>query len=196
MVCFSVASLRLLIGEIRLHVPVDVPGSREHRGKYAHRRTLGIGAHDAGNAYARADIRTAGDDRLHGLAGTRGAEAFQHQIVLLEDAGVLAQRRRLVLPIVDLADCELELVLRLRRRNGRRERGNEGDRTGELAPHRVLPFFRLFVVFRLRDDVVRELPALTDAARRRALEAAGARRPCRGVASSTPRSGWSRWASH
>ena len=86
-------------------VPVNIGG------KDAHRRTLGIGAHDAGNAYARAEIGAAGDDRLHRLAGTRGAEAIQHQIVLLEDAGGLTERRRLVLPIVDLADRELEAGL-------------------------------------------------------------------------------------
>ena len=38
-----------------------------------------------------------------------GADVLQHQAVLLEDAGVLAERRRLVFPVVDLADRDLEL---------------------------------------------------------------------------------------
>jgi hypothetical protein len=53
--------------------------------------------------------------------------------VPLEDACILAERRRLVLPIVDLADGDLELILRQRRRE--REQGNERERA--RAHHNV-----------------------------------------------------------
>ena len=65
---------------------------------------------DAGDADAAADVGRAGDHRLDGLAGALRADALQLQVVLLEDAGVLAERRRLVFPVVDLADRELERV--------------------------------------------------------------------------------------
>ena len=100
---------------IGLHVPVQVAGAGERRRQDAHRRALGEGAHDAGGADAGADIGRAGDHRLDGFAGALRADILQHQAVLLEDAGVLAERRRLVFPVVDLADRELERVLGGRR---------------------------------------------------------------------------------
>src|SRR5262249_23059419 len=80
-----------------------------------------------------AEIGAAGNDGLHGLARALGADILEHEIVPLEDAGVLAERRRLVLPIVDLADGDLELILRLRRRE--REQANEHERA--RAHHNV-----------------------------------------------------------
>ena len=95
---------------IGLHVPVKVAGAGEGRRQNAHRRALGECAHHAGGADAGADIGRAGDHRLDGLAGALRADVLQHQTVLLEDAGVLAERRRLVFPVVDLADRDLERV--------------------------------------------------------------------------------------
>src|SRR5262249_40339024 len=77
-----------------------------------------------------AEIGAAGDDGLHGLARALSADILEHEIVPLEDARVLAERRRLVLPIVDLADGDLELILRPRRRE--RAQPNEHERA---RPH-------------------------------------------------------------
>ena len=62
--------------------------------------------------------------------------------LLLEDAGVLAERRRLVLPIVDLADRDLEGVVgtQRQRRQGRRgQRQRQADDVGSVHL-RFLPF--------------------------------------------------------
>src|SRR5262249_1485266 len=64
------------------------------------------------------EIGAAGNDGLQGLARALRADILEHEVVPLEDARVLAQRRRLVLPIVDLADRDLEVILRARRRRG------------------------------------------------------------------------------
>ncbi len=64
---------------------------------------------------------------LDGFAGAAGADRLQHQAVLLEDAGVLAERRRLVLPIVDLPDRDLELILGRCRAGGKRQRNGKPD---------------------------------------------------------------------
>src|SRR5262245_995528 len=110
---------------IRLHVPIEIAGSGEGRQQDVHRRAARESAHDAGDANAGAEIGAAGDDGLHGLARALGADIVQHQVMLLEDAGVLAERRRLVLPVVDLADRDLELILRERR--SEREQRNQRE---------------------------------------------------------------------
>src|SRR6516165_8616010 len=58
-----------------------------------------VGTHDAGDAHTGAEIGAAGDDGLHGLARALRADILEHEVMPLEDAGVLAERRRLVLPI-------------------------------------------------------------------------------------------------
>src|SRR6185312_14512710 len=101
---------------------------------------LGEGAHDARSADAGADIGRAGNHRLDGLARALGADVFQHQPVLLEDAGVLPQRRRLVFPVIDLPDRELERVLgrrgggHQRERRDKAERGDKGFARFHLSP--------------------------------------------------------------
>ena len=110
-----VARGRVLEGldrRIRLHVPVEIAGAGEGRQQHAHRRALGEGAHHARDADARAEIGRARHHRLNGLARALRAERLDLEIVLLEDAGVLAERRRLVLPVVDLPDRDLQRVLR------------------------------------------------------------------------------------
>ena len=107
--------LERLDRRIRLHIPVEIAGAGEGRQQDAHRRALREGAHHAGDADAGAEIGAAGNDRLDGLARALRAERLDLQIVLLEDAGVLAERRRLVLPVVDLADRDFQRVLRRRR---------------------------------------------------------------------------------
>jgi hypothetical protein len=105
-------------------------------------------AQDAGNADAGAEIGAAGDDRLHGFARTLGADILEHQVVLFEDAGVLTERRRLVFPVVDLTDRDLELILGRRRCGGQGERCEQrnGCQGGGARIHRVLPFW-LFLFF-------------------------------------------------
>ena len=111
MVFSGVASFRLLIGEsaltyqYRSPVPVKA-GARMRTGAPLENARITPATPTPG-----ADIGAAGNDRLHGLAGARGADILQHQAVLLEDAGILAERRGLVFPVVDLADRDLELVL-------------------------------------------------------------------------------------
>jgi hypothetical protein len=51
--------------------------------------------------------------------------------MLLEDAGVLAERRRLVLPVVDLPDRELELIVGASRGARERQRHDEPERGGD-----------------------------------------------------------------
>jgi hypothetical protein len=157
MVCRSVASRGDLIGESP-RVPVDVTGPREHRGEDAHRCALGKGGHHAGNADARADVSARRDDRLHGLSGALGAEVVQHEAVLTENAGVLAKRRGLVLPVVDLADGDLEPVLRLhsRRRERRGERHRASERHRRFACHLLLLVVRLRLLLEALAEVLPE----------------------------------------
>src|SRR4029077_20648471 len=100
--------------------------------------------HRTGEPDAAADVGAAGDHRLNGLAGAGGAEVLQHEVVFLEDAGVLAERGRLVFPVVDLPDCDLQRVLR----DGRQcERGTDCERQStacERCPHRRFPFLLVF----------------------------------------------------
>ena len=72
-----------------------------------HGRALGEGAHHAGRTDTAADIRAAGDHGLNGLSRSLRAGVFEHQTMFLEDAGVLTERGRLVLPVVDLSDDDL-----------------------------------------------------------------------------------------
>src|SRR5262249_18370627 len=88
--------------------------------------------HNARNTDTGAEIGAARDHRLHGLAGARRAESLERKVVLLEER--VAQRWRLVFPVVDLPDRDLEAVLRLRR--GQRERQSDSNRTSE--PHQVI----------------------------------------------------------
>src|SRR5262249_28753677 len=104
----------------------------------------GEGAHHARNADAGSEIGRARHHCLDGLAGALGAERFDLEAVLLEDACGLAERRRLVLPIVDLADRDLERVLR---GGGRRERYRERKRRdSRRQSHRFFPL-DLFAFF-------------------------------------------------
>src|SRR5262249_7088681 len=82
-----------------------------------------------GNADAGAEIGAAGDDGLHGLARALRADVLEHEVVPLEDARVLAERRRLVLPIVDLADGDFELIFRPRRRESEQRNKRERARS-------------------------------------------------------------------
>ena len=52
--------------------------------------------------------------------------------MLLEDAGVLSKRRRLVFPIVDLPDDDLERVLRRCGNRAQRERHDEAERARNI----------------------------------------------------------------
>src|SRR5205807_6073897 len=66
------------------------------------------------------------------------AERLHFQIMLLEDARGLAERRRLVLPIVDLTDRNFQRVFSTRWRKDRREQQQRGGNANRL--HRFLPF--------------------------------------------------------
>ena len=133
MVLSAVASFRLLILRIRLDVPVKIAGAGEGGRKNAHRRALGKGAHHAGCADARADIRTARNHRLNGLAGALRAGIFKHQAVLLEDAGILTERRRLVFPVVDLPDDDLERVLGASKTSAQSKQHRNAERTDNMS---------------------------------------------------------------
>src|SRR5204863_7110112 len=120
---------------IRFHVPEQVACPRERGQQDAHRLAAGKRADDTGDADARAKIGAAGNDGLQGLACTLRADILEHEVVPLEDARVLAERGRLILPIVDLADRDLELILRARRRTA--EAGEHDQRQAEAAPQRI-----------------------------------------------------------
>ena len=81
------------------------------------------------------------------LARALRAERLDLEIVLLEDADVLAERRRLVLPVVDLADGDLQRVLRRGLRGAERERG---QRAADAEYHLFLPFGFFFAPTLLR----------------------------------------------
>ena len=134
---------------IGLDVPVEIAGAGEGRQQDAHRRALGEHPHDARDPDPDADIGAAGDDRLHGLAGTRGAEIVEGQPVFLEDAGVLAERRHLVFPIVDLPDRDLELVVRPGRREARKS-----NPMSAIAPAILLAPIRCMTVLPVRQGIV------------------------------------------
>src|SRR5205823_3216178 len=89
----------------------------------------------SGDADARAKIGAAGNDGLQGLACALRADILEHEVVPLEDARVLTERGRLVLPIVDLPDRDLELILRARRRGV--EAGEHDQRKSEAAAQRI-----------------------------------------------------------
>jgi hypothetical protein len=78
-----------------------------------------------GHADSGADIGGTRDHRLNGLAGSLRADILKHEAVLFENAGILAECRRLIFPIVDLADHELKRILRRSRPDGQRERNSE-----------------------------------------------------------------------
>ena len=107
---------------IRLHVPVEVAGAGEGRQQDAHRR-----AALRTRASRRRRRRRRRDRREPEITAWMVSPApcvpndLDLEIVLLEDAGVLAERRRLVLPVVDLADRDLQRVLRRSRRGAERE---------------------------------------------------------------------------
>ena len=117
--------LERLDRRIRAHIEEDVAGAGEIGADDADRRTLGEGAQHALGADIDAEIGAAGDHRLHGLAGARGAEDLERDPMLLEDAGLLAEDRRLAAPDLELADRDLERVLRLRRSSRESERRNK-----------------------------------------------------------------------
>ena len=98
---------------VRAHVPIEIMGAGRRIADRSHRRSLGERAHGAVGANAGADIDAARDHRLHGLAAPLREEEVEDEAMLLEDAGLLAERRRLVLPVVRRPDRELELILRL-----------------------------------------------------------------------------------
>src|SRR5262249_26536971 len=80
-----------------------------------------------------------------------------HDAVLLEDADVLAERRRLVLPVVDLADGDLERVLG----GGRQGQERKRARRHGNAFHRVfLLFARPLVAVARRVQALRTAPAV------------------------------------
>src|SRR6201981_1386255 len=95
----------------------------------AHRRALGVGAHDAERAGGNADVDAAGDHRLHRLAAAAGEQQLQREVTLAENAGALAQRGRRPVPYFALPDRKLE---RVRRESGRR--GGACDDGGETNP--------------------------------------------------------------
>ena len=77
------------------------------------------------------------------------------EIVLLEDAGVLAERRRLVLPVVDLADRDLQRVLRRRRRRASDSANAQIADDSSLFPRSVHRLGFPLSLFALRFDFSR-----------------------------------------
>src|SRR5262249_37734082 len=132
----------------------------------------------------------------------------EHEVVPLEDARVLAERRRLVLPIVDLADGDLELIFRPRGRHGERDRGEHEHtkaeastrrtdrRRGSSRSHRVLLLSHSCDHAPAFYAKPRAPPMRPAAAPWTWQHAAAVRRRDRGAASNIPRFCWSRWALH
>jgi len=93
----------------------DVPGDVAHPGEAAaedpHRRALAERPHHADGADADPDVGGTGDHRLQRLPGALGAEVLQHEAVLLEDAGLLAEDRRLLRPRLHLSDRDFQRVV-------------------------------------------------------------------------------------
>ncbi len=80
-------------------------------------------------AGADADIDAARDHDLDRLAASLRVEGFEHEAVLLEDAGVLAELRDALLPAAALADGDLERILGA----GTRVKSEEREREGEAG---------------------------------------------------------------
>src|ERR1700746_1049546 len=95
----------------------------------AHRRALGVGAHDAERAGGDADVDAAGDHRLHRLRGAACEQQLEVEVMLAENVGALAQRGRRPVPYFALPDSKLE---RVRGESGRC--GPACDDSGETNP--------------------------------------------------------------
>src|SRR5664280_377171 len=98
------------------------------------------------------------DSRLDGFAGALRSDILQHQAVLLEDAGVLAKRRGLVLPVIDLPDRELELIVGASRGTRERQRHDQPERGGDTfeflhAMSSLTYFLSLQVFYRCKSCV-------------------------------------------
>jgi len=101
---------------VRFDVPGDVAHSGEAAAEDAHRRALAERLHDADGADPDADVGGAGNHRLQSLARALGAEILQHEAVLPEDAGLLAEDRRLLRPGLHLSDRDFQRVLGVHQR--------------------------------------------------------------------------------
>src|SRR5262249_57679979 len=124
-----VAGIReALDGRVRPHIPIEVPCPGEIHPDHADGRALGIGAQNRGGADPDREIGGAGNDRLQGLAPAGGAEDVEDDAMLFEDAGALAEPRRIDRPQPKLPDCNLERLLRRRARDGKRDRSREHKR--------------------------------------------------------------------
>ena len=132
--------LERLDRRVRLHIPVEIARAGERRQQDAHRRAALERAHRARDADAPAEIGRARDHRLDGLARALRAERFDLQIVLLEDAGVLAERRRLVLPVVDLARWRSS-ACPVRQPASRRARARSAPLRSSTVHHFLPPLF-------------------------------------------------------
>jgi hypothetical protein len=60
------------------------------------------------------------------------AGIFKYHAVLLEDAGILPERRRLVFPVVDLPNDDLERVLGASKTSAQSKRHRNAERTNNI----------------------------------------------------------------
>ena len=111
-----------LIGEVAGHVPVEIGRAGRLRADDAHRRALRVRRQHAHDARRDADVDAAGDHGLLRLAAALRPEDLEHEAVLLEDAGTLADFRDRRVPVAALPGRDLERVLRVRRLHGKAER--------------------------------------------------------------------------
>jgi hypothetical protein len=77
----------------------------------ADRRSLGKGSEGAVGANPDPDIDTCGNRGLHGFPAALCGENFEGYPVLLEDPGLLSERRRLIFPIRRCARGKLEQIV-------------------------------------------------------------------------------------
>ena len=137
MVVPSVASLRLLIGDSRAHVPIKIVGPGRAVADDAHRRAFDVGGHRRRRADADADVGGARDHDLQRLAGPLGVDRLERDPVLLEDAGARAQVGSRGFPISAHRDRELERVLGRARRRGHHDRDGQSCNRN-VAEHVIL----------------------------------------------------------
>ena len=141
MVVLSVGVPETLDGQIRAHVEKNVAGAGEVGAEYADRRALGERAQHPWGPDIDAEIGAAGNHRLDRFARAGGAEIFERDPVFPEDAGLLAEDRRLPAPDFELTDCDLEGVLRGTRPTPRWRSATASEKRQEraLTPHGLPP---------------------------------------------------------
>jgi hypothetical protein len=134
---------------VRRHVPEHLVAAGKGAADDAHRRTLGKHADRPQEAHAGADLGAVGDHRLLGLAAAVGIEDVEHDFVLVEQAGLVADLGDEGLADAAAANRDLEPLLGLADLPvGQRCNGSEPSRHQPCTPHVALPKVSLSLLSR------------------------------------------------